>query len=128
VPLPIQRTPRGLSDVLSIFGGLTPRALADEARGVVDLLQFYGLSQQNRLQATNAALTLGNGVELIAPSNQWWLVFSVGYVCVKTATMTNLRVSLQVGPGQGLGFGTVFAEQHAQFGAAFTGTVSNGIQ
>lgn len=117
----IQRQPRGLADLLGSFGGETPRALAAEAQGVIDMAQFYGRSQVQTLSATDAALAEAGLITITVPSSQHWLLFQTSYVVVKTATMTALRVGLQVDNV------TAFSEELGPFGATETGTCSNGI-
>jgi hypothetical protein len=114
--MPIQRTPRGLSDVLSIFGGQTPKALEESARGIVDLLQFYGLSQRTTQQ--NVTVAAENAPLVITvPPNQWWLLYGASLQIAKTATMTALRGVIQIGS-------TAYASgELGPFGATETGNV-----
>jgi hypothetical protein len=97
--LQIQRVPRALSDLLSIFGGQTPQMLSDENHGIVDLLQFYGLNQQQFLNATDAALAIGGNATLTVPSNQYWLLFGAHAVATIPAAATAIRLNVNAGNG-----------------------------
>lgn len=121
MPLPIQRVPRGLSDVLSIFGGEGPRALNDQISGVLELLQFYALQQRTVLSAQNGALAEGGVVTVQMPA-QWCLVTAVSAVVVKTGTMTACRLSVAVNRGVPNG-PPLKSESMGPFGATETGTV-----
>lgn len=92
----IQRLPRGLNDLLTIFGGETPRELEDRIRGTVDLLQFYGLTQE-QVKATNVAAAAEGavaGVQLSA--DRWTVLFDATLTVIKTATVTAIRGSVSV--------------------------------
>lgn len=91
--LTIQRVPRGLNDVLSIFGGQTPKGLAEEIAGIIDTLQFYGLAQQ-QFQANAANIAQDGTVVLTVPSNQYWVLFQAHVVMSITAAVTAARVSV----------------------------------
>lgn len=99
MPLPIQRNPRALSDLLSIFGGQTPQRLADDIIGTVELLQFYGLNQQQFLNATNGALAIGGNVTLTVPANQFWVLFGAHAVITFPAAATAARLNVNLGNG-----------------------------
>lgn len=119
--LDIQRVPRGLSDVLNIFGGETPKKLADAVIGNLDLLQFYGLSQRSVLETTTAAQTEGTSAGPTLPQN-WCVLFGATMAVTKTATMTALRFSLAVRRPQTF----VFVSESGDggpFGATETGVV-----
>lgn len=91
----IQRVPRGLSDILSIFGGHTPRDLSSEVHGSLELMQLYGQTQLTTATATNAALAEGTDIQIV-PAAQWTVVFSATINIVKTATMTALGGAISV--------------------------------
>jgi hypothetical protein len=116
----IQRVPRGLNDLLSISGGNTPVDLQNEVRPVIDLLQFYGLNQITTLAQTQAALAEGGVVEIVVPSNQYWLLYAAHTSIVKTATMTALSASIQIGATPN--FGVYDTRALGPFGATETGT------
>ncbi len=99
MPLPIQRVPRALSDLLSIFGGQTPQRLADDIFGTVELLQFYGLNQQQFLNTTNGALAIGGTVALTVPANQFWVLFGAHAVITFPAGATAARLNVNLGNG-----------------------------
>jgi hypothetical protein len=92
----IQRTPRALSDVLSIFGGLTPRELAEEVRGTVDLLQFYARSQQQVQNASNAALAAPGFLTLTVPLSQTWVLFAASMRVTTPAGATDIKAAISV--------------------------------
>jgi len=123
MPLSIQRVPKGLSDLLSVFGGQTPRQLSEQISGVLELVQFYGLQQRQVATATNAALAEGALVAITVPT--WTVLFGAEVIISKTATMTALRgaVVLQRG-GSGSGTITLAAQELGPFGATETGFVS----
>lgn len=123
--LPIQRVPNALGQVLSTFGGQTPRELAEQVRGQLDLLQFYGLTQLQNQQAVNAALAEAGNIDLTVPANQHWLLFAAQAIVLKTATMTALRGSLQAGPPGQLNI--LSSEEGGPFGATETGNVRIGF-
>lgn len=123
--LSIQRVARGLSDVLSIFGGQTPKELEDRVAPGLELIQFYGLSHLRRVVQGNAALAEGGAVDIVSPGNEWWVVWSIHAELVKTATMTACHLRLEI--GQGSVAGTVFAGAMGPFGATETGTVTTGF-
>lgn len=122
----IQRVPRGLNELLSVFGGQTPVELEERTRGTVELLQLYGLSQVQRQQALNAALAEGGVVTIDVPSNQCWVLYNVEVSVAKTATQTALALSLALGPLSN-GITTVASwPTLSPFGATETGTLALG--
>lgn len=120
----VQRTPRGLSQLLSIFGGETPQSLAPELRAHLNVLQLYGLTNQQRVTNSNSVLAEG-GTVAIAASQDWWIIYSMHLVVVKTATMTALQLSLQL--GQPAAVGTLWARSYEPFGATEAGTIADGF-
>lgn len=121
MPLAIQRVPRGLSDVLSIFGGQSPVALSDLLVGQLELLQFFALQQRTVLTAQNAALAEGGAVSVALP-NQWCLLLAASGAITKTGTMTAARLSVAVNRGAPNG-PPVKSESMGPFGATETGLV-----
>lgn len=117
----IQRVPSGLSAVLSTFGGTTPRLVAPEIHGSLELLQYYGLSQRQSLTATNAALAEGGTLPITLPTGVWCVLFGAEVNIVKTGTMTALRASLALVRGGGSSF-SIASEELGPFGATETGT------
>jgi len=89
MPLPIQRQPRGLAAVLSLFGGKTPTVLLDEIRGNVDLLQFYGATQKQIRSVTNAVAAVNTFVTLTVPANETWILFHMAPSMVVPAALTD---------------------------------------
>lgn len=122
MPLPIQRVPRGLADVLSIFGGEGPRLLADTIHGEIGLLQFYALQQRTALSTVNAAAAEGTAVTVALPG-QWCLLLSATVTIAKTATVTALRAELAVNRGSPNG-GPYRSEALGPFGATETGNAT----
>src|SRR5262245_53194925 len=119
--LPIQRVPRGLSNLLSIFGGRQPEGLSDELVGSLELLQFYALMQRTTLTAQDGALAEGGTVTVNLGAN-WVVLLSASAAVVKTATMTALELSVAVNRGPA---GPPYASRNfAPFGATETGTVN----
>jgi hypothetical protein len=124
-PFTIQRVPRGLSNLLSIFGGETPQKLQAEVQGALDLLQFYGLTQLQTISANNAALAENTGLIVTPSARQWCVLFAGQATFVKTATMTALWGELYVNRSAG-SFMPIAAAALGPFGATETGTVGVG--
>lgn len=79
MPFKIQRVPRGLDQLLSTFGGQTPIQLADDVRAIIDLLQFYGLTQRSHAAGAVAGVgsSLINPQVTITPSlTNWSILFT----------------------------------------------------
>jgi len=96
MPLPIQRQPRGLAAVLSLFGGKTPQVLMDEIRGHVDLLQFYGATQKQIRSVTNAAAAVNTFVTLTVPSNETWILFHCAPSIIAPAGLTDFTLAATI--------------------------------
>lgn len=94
MPFKIQRVPRGLNDLLSSFGGVTPAELEDRVQAVVELIQFYGLQQRVSLTGTSGAVGTSLTVPgvTVTPSNTSWSVLfgAHGGVTNVTAATTQL--------------------------------------
>lgn len=121
----IQRVPRGLGEVLSTFGGVTPQSIEDAVRGVLELLQFYGLTQLQSAFATNAAAAEGTAVTVTPSASAWTILFGVTGVIGKTATMTALRGELSM--NRRTQFGSfLFSDELGPFGATETGNATFG--
>lgn len=127
MPFRIQRVPRGLNDLLAIFGGQSPSELEDRVRSTLDLLQCYGNTQIQFLSNNNAALA-ENGVFSIAlPATNWSVLFGVSSIIVKTATMTACQASYVLGPSVALGVALGSTGSMTPFGATETGAVAHAI-
>lgn len=124
----IQRVPRGLSDLLSIFGGRQPQGLEESVRPTLDLLQFYGLTQRQTL-FTGGTVTEGNSVSLTMSAQNWTVLFGVHASFTKTATLTALNGAVFLDRSSG-GSSAVnlclFSEDFTAFGATVTGVVNVG--
>lgn len=120
--LPIQRVPRGLADVLSIFGGQTPMMLGDQIIGVLELLQYYGLQQRQTALANDAALAEGAFVSIIPSARNWTVLYTAVASVAVTATMTALDtvVVLQRG-GPTDTTAPIAVKTRTNFGATVTG-------
>jgi len=94
MPLPIQRQPRGLAAVLSLFGGKTPQVLMDEIRGHVDLLQFYGATQKQIRSVNNAAAAVNTFVTLTVPANETWILFHAVPSMIVPAGLTDVTIAM----------------------------------
>lgn len=90
MPFRIQRVPRGLNDLLSIFGGQTPTEMEDRLRATLDLLQVYSLTQLQK-GATNNAAAAANANVNVSLGARWSVLFAASCTVVKTATVTALR-------------------------------------
>src|SRR4029453_11687560 len=93
MPFKIGRHPRGLTNALTLFGGVGPEELEDRARAVVDLLQFYGMQQQAVLTQNAGALAEGSFVA-VSSSTTFALLYAATGTVIKTATATALRMSI----------------------------------
>lgn len=118
--LTIQRVPRGIAELLSIFGGRAPTELAQLVNGCIDLTQFYGLTQWQIRANSNPALAEGSTIALNVPPEEWWVVYSVTGLIAKTATMTALSTSLLIGPDPG-SLSAVASKDDTTFGATLAG-------
>lgn len=114
MPFRIQRVPRGLNDVLNIFGGAGPVELEDRVRATLDTLQLYGNTQ--RTIAANTTVAAENApLNITVPNNQWWILFGASLEIAKTATMTALRGVIEI---NGVGYASA---ELGPFGATETG-------
>lgn len=126
MPEPIQRVASGLNTLLALQSGAGPRQLADTIGGVLELLQFYGVTGLSQLSNGNAALTEGNPVSVTPSAKNWVVLFGAWGTIVKTATVTALRGEVYVRRGN-LNFAQLlFAEQLGPFGATETGNAAFG--
>lgn len=125
MPFRIQRVPRGLGDLLSIFGGVTPTELEDRARLTLESLQMYGTTQLQSIFGNSAAAAEGSLISLPLNADRWTVLFCAWGAIQKTATMTALRASVvlnrrtQYSP-------LLFTSDLGPFGATETGTVNLG--
>lgn len=118
----IQRSPRGILELLSQKGVENlPQELLRELRPTLDVLQFYGLQQQQAFINTNAALAEGANVSIAGSG--WAVLFGANALIAKTATMTALSVRIVVIRNGSLGL-TVASRSFDPFGATETGSVS----
>lgn len=124
-PFKIQRVPRGLSELLSMFGGFTPTELEERSRLTLESMQFYGSQQLQSGFANNAAAAEGAAVSLTLHASLWTVLFGVQGAIAKTATMTALRGALTINRRTQFG-PLLFSEELGPFGATETGTVSFG--
>ena len=124
MPEKIQRLPSGLIELLSISGGQTPRELEDRIGGVLELLQFYGLTQRQTLSLTAAA---NEGVlNTITPApTSWAVLFAAHANFTKTATLTALRGEVYLNRTAGANV-LLFSSELGPFGATETGTAAIG--
>jgi len=120
VPLPIQRSPRGLNTLLSLFGGQTPQMLADQVSASLEMLQFYGLTQLQTRSASNAALAQGGTLTITVPDAETWVLFNAAGLIARTATQTALAASVQIGPTGGAV--AVARNEATNFGATVLGS------
>lgn len=122
MPFQIQRLPTGLGQVLSTFGGHTPRHLEEGVHGSIELLQNYGLTQLQSGFASNAAAAEGTAVNVVLSATSWTVLFGASVLVTKTGTMTALATIL--GLNRGTQFGQQLAAQEfTAFGATVTGNV-----
>lgn len=121
MPFRIQRSPRVLNNLLSIFGGETPIELEDRVRGTIDLLQAYGAPQRQLIQINNPALT--EGVALPAGSSFTptvpFILYGASLSITQTATLTALHASIWLGISP-TGY-KVASQEFTTFGATVTG-------
>lgn len=108
--------------------GNLPQDLLRDARPVLELIQFYGLQQQQVLVATNAALPEGGVVSIGAGGattigDTWAILFGATATIGKTATMTAARLGIVVLRNGSNGL-DVRSEEMSPFGATETGPAS----
>lgn len=122
----VQRAPGGLLDVLSIKGvDALPQELSKEVRGVLELIQFYGLQQRQTLIAQNAAVAEATGVSIQPSVNSWSVLFGISMSISKTATMTALAATLLLNRSNTApGAQPVAYQSFEPFGATETGVVA----
>jgi hypothetical protein len=101
-PFDIQRVPRGLQNLLNLFGPGTPPRLGQEVQPVLELLQYYGLQQRQQLVA-QAAVASGGTVQANCPATSWSVLFTLAGSVVRTATITKMGLELYYLRGQGSG-------------------------
>lgn len=121
----IQRVPRGLNNLLNIFGGGTPVDLEDRIRGTLELLQMYGTTQLQSQSANTAAAVEGAGTPVTLSQSSWTVLFMATGIIVKTATMTALRGRIAINRVV-QNSPILFAEELGPFGATETGNVNFG--
>lgn len=96
MPFKIQRVPRGLNDLLSIFGGATPTELEDRIAGNIDLLQFYGQTQLQTAFQNAPAAVVGGGAGTPLSPDHWCVLFGCHGSVAKTAAMTAFSGTIAV--------------------------------
>lgn len=95
-PGSIQRVPAGLLNVLGMqSAGSTPPELAQLVSGVIDLLQFYGLTQRQVLSATQVAVGPLTDLNLeLTPPTAWGILFNANANAGIVAGMTGMQIVL----------------------------------
>lgn len=84
----IQRVPRGLASLLSVFGSQTPTELEQSIRAVVDATQYYGRTQLQTLSLASLNVGTGAALTFTVPNSQTWLLFHAAATVVGLAGMT----------------------------------------
>lgn len=111
--------------MLATFGGQTPTELEDRTRGVIDLLQFYGLQQRQTLSASNGALAENAGITMTPSPTNWIVLFGATMTITKTGTMTAAQLALAGRYAGDINQEFAFASQAmAPYGATETGAAS----
>lgn len=124
MPFRIQRVPRGLNDLLNIFGGGTPIDLEDRVQAGLDVLQMYGTTQLQSGFGTSTNAE-GTAVTITLSTRNWTVLFAAHGSIAKTATMTALFGTVTMNRATQFS-PLLFAAQLGPFGATETGTVSFG--
>lgn len=127
MPEKIQRVPRGLGELLSTFGGLTPQIIQDEVHGSIELLQFYAL---NQLQAAFGSGLIAEGASVgatLGTGQNWTVLFGVHGTVTKTATMTACRAAIVLNRRTTFDALLVAAEL-GPFGATEAGNANFGLR
>lgn len=125
MPFKIQRVPRGLLDLLSIFGGTTPTELEDRVRPTLDMMQMYGSTQLAMFSNSDAALAENSQITFTPSADRWTVVFGGAAIITQTATMTAYHASIS----HSLNGSTIaqaspiFSTEITFFGATVTGTI-----
>jgi hypothetical protein len=121
MPTKIQRVPRGVLELLSAQSGQTPTELADQVRGSLEMLQYYGLQQLQTVRFANAVATLNQTVP-VTPSDRFWtVVFQASCRIVKTATQTALVGSVACQRQLGLDISNMISGEMPPYGAGAVG-------
>lgn len=118
----IQRVPRGLADLLTIFGGVNPTELEERMRACVDATQFFGLQQLQRLSASDAALAEAGNVSIQLQT--WAVLYGANVRATQTATVTALRLNILLNRTANASAATsipVASGGPLAYGATFTG-------
>lgn len=115
----VQRVPAGLLNVIGAQGARAVDAFDGSAKGVLELLQMFGLQQRTVLFTNNAAAAEGATVDVQLPAS-WCVLFGFAVTVQKTATMTALRAAAGL-----IRFNTpmqiMVSEELGPFGATETG-------
>ena len=100
----VQRIPGGLLELLSAkTSGITPSDLATAVQPTIDLLQMFGLAQPlETINVQDAALVEGSAVAVAVPTTEWWMLYALANVYVRTTTQTAVKFSLRIGPSAGV--------------------------
>lgn len=94
----VQRIPAGLLELLSAkTSGLTLDSMNREIRGVIDLMQMFGLAQPlETVRVVDAAIAEGSAMQLVVPADEWWLLYAASTQFTSTTTGTfvmSIRIS-----------------------------------
>jgi hypothetical protein len=106
-PFTVQRTPRGLLNVIGNYGGQTPPELSPNLVATLESLQFYGLQQIQAVTVTNAAIATDTTLAITVPDNQYWILFHCFARVVEQVAMTFLDLRTGIDPA-----GSIVATQY----------------
>jgi hypothetical protein len=101
-PWSIQRVAQGLLNILNIRGGRTPDELEAKVRGTLNLLQLYGLQQQQVLTSGSGAVAASPNVpQATITLANWALLYCAQAAEIPQAGRTQSGVGVSIArPGQ----------------------------
>lgn len=82
MPSDIQTFPQGLTSLLRIYGGETPRQLLDEVRAAVDMAPFYVARNFEQVTAAGNLTNGGDFLSIDVPDREYWWVRNVSGVSI----------------------------------------------
>lgn len=102
----IQRTPLGVLQFLGLVGsGQAPVDLADEVRGQIDMLPFYGASSFRSNSQNGSLQNIGDSIVLSVPDRVAWLLLAAQVIMVVGAAGEQGRFSIGIQPPAPVGGG-----------------------
>jgi len=130
MPLPIQRPPVGLLELLGLRGsGTTPYALEDLLRGSLDLTVLYMAPLGRTLRGATAAVGANGffgGTGLTIPTSEFWVVTQISASSSNMAAGESYRLSPAVSRGGAVNTLEIFSEAQ-QTASGITQRIGVGV-